>query len=135
VTKQEIDLVKKETRFNICELLKLKLLFLEKFSTKKDKNKITYVIVPSNHPVYPFPFNLEDRIDHINEKLNDITDQNLSTSVKKEKDGIFMNKRNKDYAKYIIEFKNTKSVVSHKRKIEDMGFKLDSKGIWSLIVE
>ena len=46
-----------------------------------------------------------------------------------------MNKRNKDYAKYIIEFKNTKSVVSHKRKIEDMGFKLDSKGIWSYIVE
>jgi hypothetical protein len=135
VTKQEIDLVKRETRLNICELLKIKLLFLEKFSTKKDKNKITYVIVPSNHPNYPFPFNLEDRVDHINEKLNDITDKNVSTTVKKYKDGIFMDKRNKDYLKYIIEFKNTKSIASHKRKIEDMGFKLDSIGIWTLIVE
>ena len=135
VTKQEIDLVKKETRLNICELLKIKLLFLEKFSTKKDKNKITYVIVPSNHPNYPFPFNLEDRVDHINEKLNDITDKNVSTTVKKDKDGIFMDKRNKDYLKYIIEFKNTKSIASHKRKIEDMGFKLNSNGIWTLIVE
>ena len=135
VTKEEIALIKKETRFNICELLKIKLLFLEKFSTKKDKNKITYVIIPSNHPVYQFPYNLEDRIDNINEQLNEITDQKVSTSVKKDKDGIFMNKRSKDYPKYIIEFKNTKSIVSHKRKIENLGFTLDSKGIWTLIVE
>ena len=53
VTKQEIDIVKEETRINICDLLKIKLLHLEKYSTGKDK--LTYMIIPFNHKEYQFP--------------------------------------------------------------------------------
>ena len=135
VTKQEIDLVKKETRSDICELLRVKLLFLEKFSTKKDKNKLTYVIIPFNHPVYEFPLNLEDRIDYKLEKLSEIMDQKINANIKKDSNGIFMDQRKKEYAKYLVEFKNTKSIAQYKRKIENLGFKLDSKGIWGITLE
>ena len=93
------------------------------------------MIIPTNHPVHPFPLNLEDRIEDRSNKVNEITEQSVSIKVTKEKDGIFMNKRNKDYPKYVMEFKNTKSVASSKRKLEQLGFKLDSKGIWSMIIE
>lgn len=60
-----------EIRTNICEAIKEKLLFLEKYSTDKKKNKMTYVIIPDDHPVYKFPYNLEDRTAHIKEKIKE----------------------------------------------------------------
>ena len=32
-----------------------------------------------------------------------------------------MDKRNKDYPKYIIELKNTKTIAQHKKKLEKIG--------------
>lgn len=58
-----------KTRDSICSAVQKRLLFLEKYSTAKKKNKVTYIMIPKNHPVYPFPYNLEDRKDHI---INDI---------------------------------------------------------------
>lgn len=61
----------KYTRTQVCDLIKNKLLLLEKYSTGKDK--LTYIILPSNHVLYPFPYNLEDRVEHvINELKNNI---------------------------------------------------------------
>jgi hypothetical protein len=57
------------TRINICDAIRDKLLALEKYSTSKLGNKMTYMIIPANHPQYPFPYNLEDRVKSI---LNDI---------------------------------------------------------------
>ena len=70
--KLEIDIKKLETRDNICEKIKEKMIFLEKYSL--GKNKMTYVMIPINHPDLPFPLNLEDRteyiIDQIKNKIN-----------------------------------------------------------------
>jgi len=55
------------TRIQVCELIKNKLLLLEKYSTGKDK--LTYIIIPSNHEIYPFPYNLEDRTEHVINEL------------------------------------------------------------------
>jgi hypothetical protein len=57
------------TRKDVCELIEKQMLEKEKYSTEKDKNKMTYVRLPSNHPKYPFPYNLEDRIKHIVTKI------------------------------------------------------------------
>jgi hypothetical protein len=81
------------TRLELCEKIKERMLFLEKYSVD---NK-TYIIVPRNHSTYEFPLNLKDRVDYIKRKL-----VNFKVSVKKEDNGIFDGIRNKKYPKYII---------------------------------
>lgn len=51
-------------RQSICDQIMHKMYAMEKFATSKAGNKLTYLIVPANHPdpVYTFPVNLEDRI-------------------------------------------------------------------------
>jgi hypothetical protein len=56
-------------RDDICMMIKNKLLELEKYSVGKDKK--TYMIIPYDHPVYPYPLNLEDRISYIGNSLGD----------------------------------------------------------------
>jgi superfamily II DNA or RNA helicase len=58
------------TRDSTCDTIKNKLIDLEKYST--GKNKITYVIIPYNHPLYKFPLNLEDRSKFIKDKVTKI---------------------------------------------------------------
>ena len=77
ITTTEINNIKNLSKDNICIELKNKLLYLEKYSTTKDNNKLTYVIIPSNHPIYEFPYNLEDRIKYIIKYFSDITNTNL----------------------------------------------------------
>ena len=50
-------------RNGICNAIRDKFYDLEKYSTTADKNKMTYLIIPANHPdpKYKFPLNLEDR--------------------------------------------------------------------------
>lgn len=49
-------------RTDICNVILDKLHDLEKYSTARDGNKMTYLIVPLGHKTIPFPLNLEDRI-------------------------------------------------------------------------
>jgi hypothetical protein len=35
---------------------------------------MTYVMIPANHPKFPFPYNLEDRIAIIKNKVSEIAD-------------------------------------------------------------
>lgn len=60
---------KADKREQICELIKEKMLFLERYSTGKDK--MTYIMVPDNHKSLPFPLNVEDRVDDILAKIKD----------------------------------------------------------------
>lgn len=71
---EKLNLVIKDTnvRTDICDTIRDKLFDLEKYSTSKDGNKMTYLIIPSNHPSIKFPLCLEDRIKFI---LNDIRHQ------------------------------------------------------------
>lgn len=87
--KLNLDLKDSDIRNYICDTIRDKLHALEKYSTTKDNNKMTYLIVPSNHPNpnYIFPLNLEDRVKQI---LNSIqretrTSVNPTINVLKEK--------------------------------------------------
>jgi hypothetical protein len=53
----------------LCTTIRDELMYLEKYSTGKDKK--TYMMIPSNHPVYSFPYNLEDRVEHITSIMKD----------------------------------------------------------------
>ncbi len=59
---------KNKSKMELCEEIKKKMLDLEKYSTGKDKK--TYVIIPKNHPIYEFPYNLEDRVQYKMEELS-----------------------------------------------------------------
>ena len=69
IPKEEIDKLKKSTREDVCSFIRDKLMYLEKYSTSASKNKITYLMVPIDHPKLKFPLNLEDRIDYLIKKL------------------------------------------------------------------
>lgn len=81
------------TRIDICDKIRERLIFLEKYSVD---NK-TYLIVPKNHSEFEFPFNLKDRVEYVKNKLS-----NYKINIKKEDNGIFDGVRNKKYPKYII---------------------------------
>ncbi len=71
--------IDKQKRTNLCQQIADKLLFLEKYA--KGANKLTYMMIPQNHAIYPFPYNLEDRIEFIRNKILDI-DKNILIKTK-----------------------------------------------------
>jgi hypothetical protein len=107
-------------------------LFLEKYSTSKDDNKITYVMVPANHKVYQFPYNLEDRVKYTIKHITDLIDREFDYVVKKDKKGSFEGINN--MVNYIIEVKSNKYIDEKKKDMEKMGFKLVNK-LYVLTVE
>lgn len=73
--KQHIDKIAKDlgikfdakmTRHELCDMIRNEMVKLEKYQ-KGDKK--TYIMVPFNHPVLPFPLNIEDRIEYIKSEL------------------------------------------------------------------
>lgn len=72
-----------ESRSDMCHGIMEKLLLLEKYGTDSDKNKMTYMIIPANHPLYPFPYNLEDRTKHIIDTINATIKSTLQIHVTK----------------------------------------------------
>lgn len=57
----------KNKKKNICDAIQDKLYNLEKYQT--GEKKLTYMIIPYNHPTIPFPLNLEDRVNMFVDKL------------------------------------------------------------------
>ena len=108
------------TRDNMCNLIRDILLFLEKYSTTKDGNKKTYVMIPVNHPKYSFPFNLEDRIKYILQQIKDIVDREFDHTVTKNNNGNFNDIKN--MKSYIIELKKNKYLEEHKKELTKIGF-------------
>ena len=133
-TKDLLKKVNNKKRDYICEIIKQKLMFLEKYSTSKEKNKMTYLMMPANHPRYNFPFNLEDRIKYVLDYLQKETGIKIKHSVKKMNNGIFMNRRDKEFVKYELTFSNSKLIEKEKVFIEKYGGKLN-KGKWVIIME
>ena len=113
------------TRENMCLYIMKLSLFLEKYSTTKDDNKITYVMVPANHKVYHFPYNLEDRVKYTIKHISDLIDREFDYVVKKDKKGSFEDIDN--MINYIIEIKPNKYIDEHKKEMEKMGFKIVNK--------
>ncbi len=122
-SKEDLEHINKFTKENICNKLKDLLLYLEKYSTSKDGNKKTYMMIPYNHPKYEFPYNLEDRVqDRIN-KINKIVNRKVDFEVKKSKDIV-----------YTLTFNNEKFMSDYKKDLEKFGCNLE-KNIWTLIIE
>ena len=87
ITQTEIMRINKLTRELICLEIKEKLLYLEKYSTTQDGNKMTYVMIPFNHPIYKFPYNLEDRIKYYITNINKLVGRRVDVLVKKQLTG------------------------------------------------
>jgi len=108
----------KSKRENICDEIKNQLLLLEKYGTSANKNKKTYVIIPSNHPTLEFPYNLEDRIKFILKNLYDITKYNFKHEVKKVKG---------DNVSYELIIKSDSKIDKFKSDLINLKFKQDGK--------
>jgi hypothetical protein len=128
ITKKDIERINNLTREEICNEIKEKLLFLEKYSTSKDKNKLTYVMIPDNHPLYQFPYNLEDRVKYRQKQIDKNLERDMDYKVDKKKE--------KDLPVHEISFKNERFIASNvelKSKLEKIGCKLDGSN-WKLIL-
>ena len=137
ITKEEINKMDNLTREEICNELRDKLLYLEKYSTTKDNNKMTYVMIPANHPNFDFPFNLEDRIKSYIRETNKACDRQVDIQVKKLKGGKFLGKELKEGTSYELSFKNEKFIEKEKdiqNKLIKLGYKLE-KNQWVNILE
>jgi len=64
------------TRVDLCNSIMNKLIELEKYS--KGKDKMTYIMIPSNHPKYVFPLNMEDRVEYIKNKVSNILNKKIT---------------------------------------------------------
>ena len=86
-------------------------------------------MIPKNHPIYPFPYNLEDRIKFIIESLSNKINENLTKQfiIKKLKD-INNNLR------YEMSIKNNMLFKDIIEDFKNFNFKLDND-IWILLVE
>ncbi len=97
----------KGARTIICDKVKEKLLELEKYATGKDK--MTYIMVPKNHPLYEFPYNLEDRKDYIVGKVKDNIPIKIDIDIKKNKGEFILtikdNEKIKEYHKLLETYK------------------------------
>ena len=127
ITKTEIANIDNLTREEICYVLRDKLLYLEKYATTADKNKITYVMIPVDHPIYPFPYNLEDRIKYRIKQVNKIVGIKIDVSTTKQK-----NKNGNPI--YEVKFPNEKYLSNYYLDIQKVGFTLKNN-IWTITIE
>jgi hypothetical protein len=109
---------KKYKRTEICDKVKNKLLELEKY----DNNNITYIIIPSNHLIYPFPYNIKDRCDFIANKItSEFTNGNISIDYDKKK------------KEYTIIVKNNDKINKNENFMKELKF--EKIGVnWKLII-
>ena len=93
-------------------------------------------MIPTNHPIYEFPFNLEDRIKYFIKETNKACDRQIDIQVKKLKGGNFLGKELKDVASYELTFKNEKFIEKEKNiqeKLNNLGYNLE-KNLWIKIM-
>ena len=117
-----------DTRNKICDVLKNKLMFLEKYSTGKDK--MTYLMIPFNHPTLPFPLNLEDRVDYIQTAVKDIIKFKIDMNVKKIKATV----KEQSVTTFRIEIANTNNIKPFEKQLGNLGFKLENNK-WVMNIE
>ena len=106
---------------------------MEKYSTTKDNNKFTYLIVPSNHPIYPFPLNLEDRIEYILKQLEKKIPFKIEHKVEKLGNGIFEGSRDKKLPTYLLKIPITKDLNKFDGYFKSLQFKIENSNYTILI--
>jgi len=115
--------VKKDTltRENLCEDIKNELIKLEKYS--RGKNKLTYIMIPSNHPKYTFPLNIEDRSIMVRHKVNNLFG-NIKFNVKDEKKNITVSFK-------LNENPNSQEIL----QLKNIGFNTKNNTEWTQIID
>lgn len=122
---------RKDTRINTCLKIRDRLLYLEKYSTGKDI--MTYMVIPNNHKTLIFPYNLIDRIKYVEDNFNENENSKIKLNYKKEKNGIFMGKKDKKLVSYSVNFSYSKNISNKSKKLLDK-YNLKKKGNkWSAI--
>ena len=81
------------------------------------------MMIPYNHPKYEFPYNLQDRLKYVMEKINILLKQKNTFKTIKEKD------KNENVF-YTLTFTNEKFMTENKSEIEKLEFTLKNN-IWS----
>lgn len=119
--KKILEKFNNQTRESMCDIIKQKLMYLEKYSTSKEGNKMTYLMIPANHPTIIFPLNLEDRLKYIIDHLQKTIGMKLDHTVKKLSEGKFMNIIDKNLTSYKLTFKNTNAIEKERAFIEKYG--------------
>ena len=84
-------------------------------------------MIPFDHPIYQFPYNLEDRVKNRIDTINKLAGQNIDIVIKKNKD------QDKNII-YVLTFNNEKHLLNIKKDLENIGCKLD-KSQWTLLLE
>ena len=110
-------------RNDICTEIKKYLLYLEKYST--GNKKLNYIIIPKNHSIYKFPYNLEDRNSYIIKKIKSIVDRDIDIKSKKKTNGYFKELDISNTITYTIEISNNKYIKNKTNELEKLGFKLN----------
>ena len=100
------------------------MLLLEKYGTDKEKNKLTYLMIPANHPEFPFPYNLEDRCKDIIHRLKTEIKYKLSISTKTvtKKSG-----PEKGKPSYVITIKSDKSLKDYEDLLKKENAEIKNK--------
>ena len=114
-----IKFLDKDIRTNMCDKIMKRLLFLEKYSTGKDK--VTYMMIPQNHEHYIFPYNLEDRVKYIIDEIKSKIKFELKIEVKKDKQTIG---NEKNLPKYKIIISDAKKLAEFQNTLTSLGGKL-----------
>lgn len=130
-----LDIQPKGSRRDICRQIKRWLMFMEKYATDKAGDKLTYLIVPANHPEHSFPFNLEDRVASITSQLKDDVPVNLNMSTTKQGGGTFDGERKKEYARYVLTVPSTAVSAKYVNALKRAGFAREGQSDWELVVE
>ena len=128
-------------RADICNIIRDKLFAMEKYATTNDNNKMTYLIIPVNHPIYPFPLNLEDRIKNILNNIQRETRMSINATIKPIKISTSRSASDEEtinmfddvnYIKYEIEFNET---MDKFKSIMEMYGAVKKGKKWIIVVE
>lgn len=98
ITNKKVDDKLVATKDDVCNEMKKELLYLEKYSTGSDKK--TYMMIPKDHPLYEFPYNLEDRKDYIKQEIYNYTKSKPDIEISKKKNEYEISISNSQVNKY-----------------------------------
>jgi hypothetical protein len=98
ITNKKIDNKSVVSKDDVCNEMKKELLYLEKYSTGKDKK--TYMMIPKDHPLYEFPYNLEDRKDYIKQEIYNYAKSKPDINISKKKNEFEISISNSEVNKY-----------------------------------
>ena len=92
-------------------------------------------MIPSDHPVYIFPYNLEDRVKYIIKKIKKIIMESIDYKTKKINDGVFNNKRSTNLVSYQVFFPHKNIFNKYKTELTKLGGILTNDKQWDFLIE